>query len=254
MARPYILSENNWKNIKDTRFEMAVLPWGATEAHNYHLPYGTDNIEGTAFAAEAARIAWDNGAKVIVLPTVPFGVNTGQTDIYLDMNMRPSTQQAVLKDILTVLNRQRIKKFMLLNSHGGNNWKSIIRELGLDFPEMFLCVTEWYHAKEKNDYFDEPGDHAGELETSLILHLRPDLVLSKEEWGEGKEKKNKISAFNEGWTWTERPWSKITEDTGVGNPEAATAEKGKRYFDQVSRRLADLFIELCRTDIDSLYK
>ena len=42
--RPYILAETNWKAVKETKFELAVLPWGATEAHNYHLPYGTDNF------------------------------------------------------------------------------------------------------------------------------------------------------------------------------------------------------------------
>ena len=254
MIRPYILTETNWKHLKDETIELAVLPWGATEAHNYHLPYGTDNIEGTAFAAEAARLAWNKGAKVIVLPTVPFGVNTGQADIYLDMNMRPSTQKAVLVDILTVLNSQGIKRFMLLNSHGGNNWKSIIRELGLDFPEMFLCVTEWYQAADKSIHFDQPGDHAGELETSLILYLKPELVLPKQEWGDGKEKKNKIAAFNEGWAWTERPWSKISEDTGVGNPEASSPEKGKQYFDAVCKRLGALMFEVAKADADDLYE
>ena len=143
---------------------------------------------------------------------------------------------------------------MLLNSHGGNNWKSIIRELGLDFPEMFLCVAEWYQAVDKTKYFDQSGDHASELETSLILHLRPDLVLPREEWGDGKEKKNKISAFNEGYAWTERPWSEITEDTGVGNPAAATAEKGKKYFEDVCERLASLMVDICEADIDKLYE
>ncbi len=254
MSRPYILEENHWKTLKDAEVDLAILPWGATEAHNFHLPYGTDNIEGAAFAAEAARVAWEQGARVMVLPTIPFGVNTGQTDIYLDMNMRPSTQKAILEDILEVLDRQSVKKFMLLNSHGGNNWKSIIRELGLDFPDMFLCVTEWYQTKDKTKYFDEPGDHAGELETSLVLHLRPDLVLPKEDWGDGSEKKNKIDAFNEGWAWTERPWSKITEDTGVGNPKEATAEKGKQFFDTVCQRLAKLMIELCQNDLNDLYE
>ncbi len=254
MSRPYILEENHWKTLKDAEVDLAILPWGATEAHNYHLPYGTDNIEGAAFAAEAARIAWEKGAKVMVLPTIPFGVNSGQTDIYLDMNMRPSTQKAILEDILEVLDRQGVKKFMLLNSHGGNNWKSIIRELGLDFPDMFLCVTEWYQTEDKTKYFDEPGNHAGELETSLVLHLRPDLVLPKGEWGDGSEKKNKIDAFNEGWAWTERPWSKITEDTGVGNPKEATAEKGKQFFDAVCKRLAKLMVELCHSDLNNLYE
>ena len=96
--RPYILAETNWKALKDTQIDLAVLPWGATEAHNYHLPYATDNYEGDAFAAESARIAWEKGGKVIVLPTVPFGVNTGQSDIYLDINLNPSTQFAILCD------------------------------------------------------------------------------------------------------------------------------------------------------------
>ena len=42
--RPYILSELTWKTVRATRYEVAVLPWGATEAHNLHLPYATDNI------------------------------------------------------------------------------------------------------------------------------------------------------------------------------------------------------------------
>src|SRR5688572_24908078 len=108
IMRPYILAENNWKNIKNAEFELAILPWGATEAHNYHLPYATDIIEADHIAAESAKIAWNKGAKVIVLPTIPFGVNTGQADIKLDMNLNPSTQFAILTDLIEVLNRQGI--------------------------------------------------------------------------------------------------------------------------------------------------
>ena len=111
--RPYILAENNWKNIKDSQFDLAILPWGATEAHNYHLPYGTDVIEADHIAAASAKIAWEQGAKVIVLPTIPFGVNTGQADITLDINLNPSTQLAILSDILAVLNRQGIFKLLV---------------------------------------------------------------------------------------------------------------------------------------------
>src|SRR5439155_148129 len=57
-ARPYILAETTWQAVRDTRFEVAVLPWGATEAHNYHLPYATDNIQCDHVAAEAARRTW----------------------------------------------------------------------------------------------------------------------------------------------------------------------------------------------------
>ena len=252
--RPYVLAETNWKALKEASFDLAVLPWGATEADNYHLPYGTDVFEAEAIAYESGRIAWEKGAKVIVLPPIPFGVNTGQADIYLDINLNPSTQMAILDDIITVLGRQGIKKLMILNSHGGNNWKSIIRELGLDFPDMFLCVTEWYATVDNSAYFDEPGDHAGELETSVVMHLRPELVLPKNEWGDGAEKKNKIKAFREGWVWSERPWSEISEDTGVGNPAAASAEKGERYFKDVCNKLAGLMTDLAAADLDDLYE
>ncbi|NJM26960.1 MAG: creatininase family protein, partial [Bacteroidia bacterium] len=174
--RPYILAENNWKTIKDASFEVAILPWGACEAHNYHLPYGTDIIEADHVAAESARIAWERGAKVIVLPTIPFGVNTGQADVLLDMNMNPSTQMAILRDVVEVLNRQGIYKLVILNSHGGNDFKTMIRELGLKYPDMFLCSCNWYQALDQSKYFENKDDHAGEMETSVILHLAPQLV------------------------------------------------------------------------------
>jgi len=138
--RPYILAETNWKHLKDENIELAILPWGATEAHNYHLPYATDVIESDYIAAEAARIAWEKGSKVIVLPTIPFGVNTGQSDIYLDININPSTQLAIIRDIITVLQRQKINKLLIFNSHGGNDFKTMLRELGLEFPDMFFKV------------------------------------------------------------------------------------------------------------------
>ena len=106
--RPFVLAETNWKTVRDQDYRVAVLPWGATEAHNYHLPYATDNYQAEAVATESARRAWDLGARVIVLPCVPFGVNTGQLDIDLCLNMNPSTQMAVLEDLVltvAVLNR-----------------------------------------------------------------------------------------------------------------------------------------------------
>ena len=78
---PYVLEETTWKSVKETDFEIAILPWGATEAHNFHLPYGTDNLETERIAIESSRLAWERGAKVIVLPTLPIGVNIQQIDI-----------------------------------------------------------------------------------------------------------------------------------------------------------------------------
>lgn len=252
--RPYILADSNWNYIKDAKFDLAILPWGATEAHNYHLPYSTDVIESDLVAAESARIAWEKGAKVIVLPTIPFGVNTGQSDIYLDININPSTQFLIIKDIVEVLNRQGIYKLMILNSHGGNDFKPIIRELGLKFPEMFICTSNWYQALDRKNYFENSGDHAEELETSIMLHLKPELVLPKENWGEGKEKKNKIKSFSENWLWTERKWSKVSQDTGIGDPRMATREKGEKFFTDVTKKIGEVLYELSKADIENMYE
>lgn len=252
--RPYILAETNWKALKDAEFELAVLPWGATEAHNYHLPYATDNIQADHMVAESARLAWEKNAKVIVLPTIPFGVNTGQSDIYLDINLNPSTQLAILTDIVTVLNRQGINKLLIFNGHGGNDFKPLVRELGLKFPKMFISFCFFPQLFDKYSYFEEEGDHADEMETSLMLHLRPDLVLPKENWGDGASKKYKIKAFSEGWAWAERKWSEISEDTGVGNPHKATKEKGELFFKDVTEKIGSFIEELCKADLNDLYE
>ncbi len=152
--RPYLLAENNWKNIKDSSYDLAVLPWGATEAHNYHLPYGTDIIEAEAIGAESARTAWENGVKLVVLPAIPFGVNTGQHDVKLDINMNPSTQMSVLGDVIEVLNRHKIFKLIILNSHGGNDFKPMIRELGLKFPSMFISSCDWFRSLDQKVFFE----------------------------------------------------------------------------------------------------
>jgi creatinine amidohydrolase len=96
--RPWVLAETTWKTVAATQYEVAVLPWGATEAHNFHLPYATDNIESETIAIAAAGHAWERGARVVVLPCVPFGVNTGQRDIPPCLNMHPSTQARASRD------------------------------------------------------------------------------------------------------------------------------------------------------------
>lgn len=252
--REYILAESNWKQIRDQEIDLAVLPWGATEAHNYHLPYSSDNIESDLIAAEAGRIAREKGAKIIILPTIPYGVNTGQPDIKLNINLNPSTQAAIIADIVEVLNRQGIFKLLIMNSHGGNDFKQILRELGLEFPDMFLSTCNWFTSINEKECFENSGDHAGEMETSLILYLASSLVRPLEEAGSGKAKNIKIQGMKEGWAWSERKWTQVTDDTGIGDPSKATKEKGEKYFNAVTKKMAELFVEIADADINELYE
>ena len=142
-GRPYILGESTWTSVREAGYEVAVLPWGATEAHNTHLPYATDVIESEAVAAESARLAWNDGARVVVLPAVPFGVNTGQLDVAYCVNMNPSTQALVLGDVVRSLAPHGVRKLVVLNGHGGNDFRQMVRELQ-PATSMFLCVLNYY--------------------------------------------------------------------------------------------------------------
>jgi len=250
---PLILARAHYKELREARYDLAVLPWGATEAHNYHLPYGTDIVEADVIAAAAARIAASRGARIIVLPTVPYGVNTTQLDIPLTINMNPTTQMAVLHDVASSLEASGIPKLAILNSHGGNDFKQMIRELQLRHT-IFFCSINWWKCLDPKEFFLEPGDHAGELETAVMFHIAPETVLPLSEAGRGAERKSKVRGFREGWAWTPRPWTKVSTDTGVGNPAAATKESGARYFAAMTEKVGTFLAEVAGIDPNNLYE
>lgn len=251
--KPFILEETNWKAVREQQYDVAILPWGATEAHNYHLPYGTDNYQVEYVADQAAKKAWDKGGKPLVLPGIRYGVNTGQLDVPFCMNLLPSTQLAILKDIVDILNRHGLTKLIILNGHGGNDFKTMIRELSITFPDVFVCWVNWWRAVDWSLFFEDPGDHAGEMETSAVLHIAPHLVRPLEEAGPGKAKTFKPKALWQGWAVTQRQWTRVTEDTGVGNPYPATGAKGEKYLDAITDSLATFFLELGTTPLNELY-
>src|SRR6185312_6501549 len=175
-GRPYVLAEVPWKVVSQTEYEVAILPWGATEAHNYHLPYGTDTMLTERIAAEAAERAWAAGARVLVMPAIPFGVQTTQLAIKGCINVNPSTQAALLADVAGSLERQGILKLCIVNGHGANDFRQIIREL-VPKTRVFLSTVNWYKIVDPKNHFEDQGDHAGELETSAMMHLAPDAML-----------------------------------------------------------------------------
>ncbi|MEY3053446.1 MAG: hypothetical protein RLY31_3231 [Bacteroidota bacterium] len=252
--KPYLLTEVSWETVKEADYQLAVLPWGATEAHNYHLPYGTDNYQNDAIVNAAAGKAWERGAKVIVLPAIPYGVQTGQLDIRLCMNLLPSTQLAILKDLCDVLVRAGIPKLVIFNGHGGNDFKTMVRELSFHFPGLFTCALNWFRTEDKNGYFTHlDGDHADEMETSLMLQLHPHLVQPLSSAGDGANRKWRFRAIREGWVSAQREWTTVSRDTGVGNPMESDAEKGKAYLDAVIGRISDFFEELAMTPRSAFY-
>jgi creatinine amidohydrolase len=238
-----VLREATYRQLLDALPTVALLPWGATEAHNYHLPHGTDIVEAEALAEEAARLAAERGARAIVLPAIPYGNNAQQQDQAATIHLSTATALAILRDVVASLGRQKIDRLVLVNAHGGNEFKPLVRELMLEFPVTILVVDFWKIRPDiLAEIFPDPGDHAGDLETSLMLHLRPDLVVM-ETAGSGERRPFGLAAMKPCGAWTPRPWSRVHPDTGSGDPRGATAAKGARYFQAISAVLADLVVE-----------
>ncbi len=169
--QPWRLDELNYGQVKaNPPYEVAVLPLGATEPHNLHLPYGTDTFQVEVIAARACAIAIKQGARVLQLPALPYGTETNQMKFPLAMNLNPTTLLRVITDLVDSLATHGISRCVLLNGHGGNDLKWVLRELHCQTPvHLFLC--NWYKvaADVYATIFEQKDDHAGEMETSMGL-------------------------------------------------------------------------------------
>ena len=260
MTRPWILAEANYGHVKTHPYGVAVLPLGATEPHNLHLPYGTDSFEAFEIGSRACEEAHRRGARVVLLPTIPYGTETNLGRFPLAMNLNPSTLLVVVRDLVISLEQSGIRKLLLLNSHGGNDFKPLLRELmPTTSVQLFLC--DWFRglsADVQRNEFQEPGDHAGAVETALGLACFEHLVIRDPVTGrlagdDGAICPSRFEAVNRGWVAISRPWHLLTTNSGAGNPHEATAEKGHRLLKVIVERLADFLVELDRSVIDESF-
>lgn len=256
--RPWKLAETNFGAVKEHEYEVAVLPLGATEPHNLHLPYGMDTLEGDLVGEKICEAASGRGAKVILLPTVPYGTHTNQMAFPFAMNLNPDTLGAVITDLVDSLVQHGIRKIVLLNSHGGNELKPVLRQLyGKTPASLFLC--NWYAIIDDvyDQIFDRPDDHAGEMETSLALAYVPELVDRRPDGSltadQGEKAATRFEAVNRGWVSITRPWHLLTTNSGAGNPHAAAAEKGRRLMEILVERLARFLVELSAAELDERF-
>lgn len=256
--RPWILAETNYQHVKDAHYEVAVLPLGATEPHNFHLPYGTDLFEGTKVGELICEEAHRKGGRVVLLPTVPYGTETNMKDFPLAINVQPTTLFRFLMDIMESVSASGVKKIVLLNSHGGNDMKPLLREVcGKLDAQVFLC--NWYLVIKDiyNEIFQEQDDHAGEMETSFALAYFPELVLYDATGAlagdAGATRPSRFEAIRKGWVSITRNWKQLTTNTGSGNPHHASAEKAKRMMEVLVERLGTFLAELSASPMDEKF-
>ena len=129
----------------------------------------------------------------------------------------------------------------------------MIRELQTT-SRVFIAVINWWNAVDPKLFYEFPGDHAGELETSVMLEISPDLMLPISEAGSGHARKFAIAGLKDGLAWTPRKWTQVTDDTGSGDPSAGTKEKGARHLEAVTSKIGEFLVDLAAADTSRLYE
>lgn len=249
-TREFDLCTATYGTARRHPYDIVLLPWGATEPHNLHLPYLTDCILSHDIAVDAAHRAFEeHGVRCMVMPPVTMGSqNPGQRDLCFCIHSRYDTQRAILTDIVASLHHQGFRRLVIVNGHGGNNFKNMLRDLSTTYPDFFIACGEWFKMAPAADYFDQPGDHADEIETSVMMHYHPELV-SLNEAGPGEGHGFKIDALRQGKVWMPRNWSYASPaDTGIGNPSLSTAEKGRRFAAAVAAGYAGFLCQFAHVE------
>jgi creatinine amidohydrolase len=253
MIDEWDLTATNLYRLSQRQYEVAVLPIGAIEAHNRHLPEGQDLRHATYVARRCCEAAWRQNPSIICLPPIPYGVDCNLQAFPLSIHVSQAALDAVVRDIILSLHKHGLRKIVLLNGHGGNDFLPLIRQIQSESPvHVFLC--DWWRVGQDrySEIFAAPDDHAGEFETSVALALYPELV-EPNVAGDGAARPFRFAALQQGWVRTSRDFSRLNDHCGVGDPSQATAEKGGRYLDLVCERITAFLVELAQTTVDQYF-
>ena len=178
-------------------------------------------------ARDAAAVAYQLGAKLAVLPAIPFGNNAQQLDQVATIHLQTSTAKAILSDVAISLKKQGIERLAVLNAHGGNEFKPLIRDLMAETGTFIVQVNFFQMLPAlMHKTFAEPGDHAGEMETSMLMYHCPELV-QLDQATEGKSVPFDVRELSQPGVWTPRPWSRCHPDTARATQPRRRRRKGK---------------------------
>ena len=234
--------------------KVVVVPLGSLEQHGHHLPILTDSMIGEEIIRRAEI---QLGDQALFLPMIWTGASDHHLGFPGAVSLGNDTYTQLIKDILESLITHGFRRILLLNSHGGNTGpaNNALYQTQLkhrDLPDLWLVLASWYtlagpQIARINSLQQKHVTHADELETSMVLCMRPDLV--KMEAAQGGKLPSK-SAF---WSadsssvsrvTVARSFDQITPTGALGHPELATPEKGEELFAAVTEVVIALIREL----------
>lgn len=255
--RTYFLEELTWPEaqIRFKEVDVALLPVGSIEQHGPHLPLDTDAFEAMHLAREVASACSD--PKPIVLPLIPYGVSYHHLDFSGTLSIEPKTLSQLVYDIGMSAARHGITKLLIINAHGGNipALQFAAQMINRD-AHIFTCV-ETGETSEKDilELIETPNDvHAGELETSTTLAVRPQVIRTS-------KIKKFVPRFSSRYLdfsskrsveWFARI-AKISPSGVLGDPTRASQEKGKRIWDLMVKHLVEFVEDLKSMSLDEIF-
>jgi creatinine amidohydrolase len=244
------LTTTNLHRISQRKYEVAVLPVAAIEAHNRHLPEGQDFLHTTHIAQRCCETAWKKCQSIICLPTLPYGVDCNLLSYPLTIHVSQPTLNAMVREIIVSLHTHGIRKVVILNGHGGNDFKPLVRQIQTDIDvHVFLCDWWLVGIDRYNQIFTKKDDHAGQFETSVAMALYPHLI-EPNVAGDGNARPFSFEALQKGWLYTSRNFARINDHCAAGDPSDASAEKADQYIDIACERISKFLTELANTPID----
>lgn len=227
------IGEISWTDFDESAPSLALLPTGSTEQHGPHGPLATDSIIAEAMAASAAETT-----ETLLLPSIRVGVSREHASFPGSLYLPPEVFRAQLRETILSAHRSGIDKFIVVNGHGGNisSIQEVCRTLYHNHEVKALEWT-WFNAIS-------PGSmgHAGELETSLIMYLREELIKNRIEKGADSWGK-KIHGARVAYDTRE-----FSKNGIVGDPTKASREKGKEIFQNSTEELTDLIKEFKKSE------
>lgn len=237
------------------RGAVAVLTVGATEQHGAHLPVGTDSMCAQHVAGLAASIAREAGTEVVLAPPVWWGYSRDHAGFPGTLTLSHSTLSMLLTELAANIVAAGFSRLLLVNGHGGNDrlLYYVLRDVqdSAKVPCALAAVTYWKLASDliAADRDSTPGGmaHACELETSLMLHAHPELVVMDRA---ADERARQYSEFRQQELLRSGPvmapdfFRDLTHSGVVGDPTLATQDKGDRWAAAIAARIAELIADL----------
>ncbi len=244
------MEEVEWRKLRADELRdraradaIVILPLGALEQHGPHLPVEVDSMLGEHVAIRTARLMRAAGVPVVVLPMFWPGVSEHHMGFGGTITLDLPTYAAVVEGIVRSALRHGFRRIVLLNAHGGN--ENALRCITDDLtPKLGVPIVEftyWYAAAEAiaGILTTQPGlRHACEAETSMMMAVRPELVAHDRIPLAKANRTPDVSDIVGGGVYRWRSFPAMTSSGVIGNPEAATPEKGRALFDAVATTLA----------------